>query len=764
MTAEIEELIPSLNSSDVTKRLTAVNKLCQIKSSRALNLLLNTVKNEAKINIRIAALQGIGTQGFVNKKVEETLQWNARDSNPQVRRASIGALNTLNCPILSKVLLEKLEDFDPNIRLYSIDIIGDKKLKRCTESLISLLKSTNEVETINRVALALGKIQDVKTIQPLIEKLKTGPANSRPHISQALQSFGDNAKKPLLKILSESGDVQLLQLTIGALQNIGGKDVIEPIAKNLSHSNQAVQNVAKKALVSLKGSTRYVIKEFMNNPQNKAIHGALQNQGKFAVESLLKLKDHETNAIRSNATTILNAIVQNYQNVLSSGSRQHKIDATEVYLKLLEKNYPLSNIATVKSQIIKNLSFEDADVQKFSLKALRKIGDANAVDAVESVLKSSSDGSVIKEALRTLGEFQDSKPIGSIKEKTKSQDVEIRKEAVITLGKIGTKNPKLVEDFLSDIVYDPNPEIKLKAIKIAEQLKSHKAIGALKQCETYGATDEIQKTASHALNELQEHFIKILSSSSSKEQLLNAVDGLVEIERANERIIKVLFDVQERIPDMEVRRKAVEALGVLGDESILRKLEEIDISEPRVRAAKSQAVAKIRKIARESETVMDKLRRGEVPDDDVEILRILGIQNHSIFGSYAEDIRNQLVKASEHFENENWGEGLNRINNVCEDIVKEILDKRRDGIDHTVNVDTLLRQDHWNRIQILENRTNFLEKNDPFIIALKSIHLDRIKSEAQHGGGVTTTKSNAKQAIHSLMRIYFKAEELLRAA
>lgn len=77
-------------------------------------------------------------------------------------------------------------------------------------------------------------------------------------------------------------------------------------------------------------------------------------------------------------------------------------------------------------------------------------------------------------------------------------------------------------------------------------------------------------------------------------------------------------------------------------------------------------------------------------------------------------------------------------------------------------MDALLEQNHWNRLEVLEKRAPFLENNGPFVIALKQIHLDRRMSEAQHGMGKKTTKSNAIQAVHSLMRIYFKAEELLK--
>jgi len=436
------------------------------------------------------------------------------------------------------------------------------------------------------------------------------------------------------------------------------------------------------------------------------------------------------------------------------------LEATEVFLKLFAKNYPIPNIEVVKTHIIKNLSFDDVNVQKISLRALRKFGDAKAVDSTESILKTSSDKGLIIEALKTLGGFQDPKPLESIKEKAKSDDVEIRKEAVVALGRIGDKNPKLVEDYVSEILYDPDPDIKLEAIRIVTKLKTKKAVKSLKDLALHGPTEDIKNSSSSALDNLQIHFIGIVSTSSSREELIEAIDGLTSIGKSNEKVIEALFNVEKRIPDKDVRRKAVEALGLLGNERILERLDGIDISEPGVRKAKIQAVSRIKEEERKSETAVDRLRRGEVPDEDVEILRVLSTHDQSVFGNYDADIKNQLAKAVNHFEDEDWGEFLNRINNVCEDIVKELFEKKRDKID--ANVDVLLRQDHWNRLEVLENRTRFLERHDPFVIALKQIHIDRRRSEAQHGMGVRTSKSNAKQSIHSLLRIYFKAEELLK--
>lgn len=609
-----------------------------------MRLLLDMVNKEVDVNARISVIRAIANQGLIDKNVNTVLTWNSRDSNPQVRRASLEALNILNSPVLADILLERLEDPDQGVRLFSIDIMGNKKLGKCVDALISLLRLSSDPPTVVHVAEALRKIQEPRVIEPLFEKFKTGPPDTRPNILQALQSYGEKPKDSFLRTLSESDDIQLLQLSIGALQNIGGEEVMEPIAKKLNHSDQSVRNAAKDAMINLKGSTKYVIKEFMDNPQNPTIHETLQNKGRPAVECLLGLKDHENDVVRTNATNVLNALVQNYQNLLSSGSPQHKVEATEVYLKLSEASYPIPNIDVVRTQIVANLSFDDVKVQVASLRALRKFGDAAAIDAVETLLRASSDKNVVIESLRALGEFQDSKPIESVKDKAKSDDVEIRKEAVVALGKIGENNPKLVEDYLSDFLYDPNPDVKLEAIGIADRLKIKKAIKALKELELYGPTDQIKEKAGFTLGNLQTHFIDVLSSSSLKESLLDAIDGLTTIERSSDKVIEVLFNLEKRFPDKDVRKQAVDALGVFGNEKILDKMEEIDISEPGIREAKNRAVERIQKVVRESETAIDRLRRGEVSDKESEILRTINKHDHSAFGEYAEDIANQLDK------------------------------------------------------------------------------------------------------------------------
>lgn len=674
--AEIKELIPSLKSNDVNLRMNAISKLGKIKSDISLHHLLYSVKREVDINARITIIRAIGNHGTLNNEVDEALLWNTRDTNSEVRRVSIEALGTVNSKILPKVLLERLEDFDQNIRFFSIDMIGDKRLKECSGALISILNKSSDNQTIIRASQALGKIKDPKAIQPLFAKFQTGPPDVRIHLSQILQFFGENPKENFLRVLSESNDVQLLQLSIGVLEKIDGEDVMEPIAKKLLHPDQSVRNAARTAMINLKGATKYVIKEFLEDPHNPTIHETLQHKGKTAVEYLLNLRSREEEAVSTNANNVLNMLVQHYQNLLSSGSPQHKIEATEVYLKLFDGNYPIPNLDVVKTQIINNLSFDEANVRKISIRAVRKVGDATAVNAVESILKTSTDRDIIIETLKTLGEFQDSKPIEAIRDKYKSDVVEVRKEAVIALGRIGHKNPSLVGDYLSEILYDPDHKIKLEAIRIAEELRTKRAIRPLKELALHGPTNEINESASSALDNLQQHFIEVVSDSSSRDLLLDSIEGLISIERSNEKVIEALFNVVTRFPDKIIRRRAVEGLGILGNENILERLDMIDVAEPGVREAKEQALNKIKQLTITSETAIERLRKGDVPDEENEILSILRKHDHNIFGPYADDIDKQLSKAVEHFENKNWGEFLNRMNNICEDIVKEIFKKR----------------------------------------------------------------------------------------
>jgi len=761
MKEETQKFLLEFSSHDVNQRRGTIVKLGQTKSKYYLNLLLGIAKYETDINARIDLIKSIVNQEKLNKTINETLLWYSRDTDSQVRKSSIEALNKLNSKFLTLVLLERLEDFDQEIRFFSMDLAGSNKLKECSGKLISILNKADDTATIIRASNALGKIQDPETEAQLFAKFKIGPPDARLHLSNILKLFGDKPKDKFLRILSDSEDPQLLQLSIGALQTIGGEDVIESISKFLHHSDPNVQATAGKALIELDGTTKYIIKEFLEDPENNLIHQILSNKGSIAIEYLIELKNNEKDTVRNNANNILNMLMIQSQNLIFSGSTMQKIDATEVYLKLLDENYAILNINEVKTLIESNLSIEDLKLQKISIKAIRKIGDNSSIEPVESILKISNDDDVIIQALLALGEFKHINSIDTIRNKSHSTKMEIRRMAYHVLGKIWLENPSLIDDNLARMLYDPSPQIKLDSISIAKDLKSPISIPPLK--ELANARDpEISEKASSALEDMQKHFIENLSLDSSNESLNTAFKSLTDIGMSNENLIESLFILIKEHPDDLIRRNAFYALGNLGNEEILERLDEIDAIKPAVREAKYWSIGRIRQLPIKSEEAIERLRKGDIPNKNIDILKILNEQDHSIFGDYSEDISHQLNEAIKNFEGERWGESINRINNICENITKAIIVDKENELKIT-NLDALLGKRQRERINILESRANFIERKDIFSTNLLQIHQYRIESDAQHAGGAITTPSNAVQAIHALREVYLIAEKFFSA-
>lgn len=642
-----------------------------------------------------------------------------------------------------------------------MDLAGSKRLKKCSGKLIYILNKAEDTATIIRVSNALGKIQSPEAAEQLFAKFQTGPNDARVHLSNILKLFGDKPKEKFIRILSESKEPQILQLSIGALQTIGGEDILEPISNLLHHSDPIVQNAAGIALIKLDGTIKYIIKEFLEEPGNQKIHEILSNKGSTAVEYLINLKNDEKDIVRNSVNNILNMLMNQSQNLLSSGSTQQKIDATEVYVKLYDKEHPIQNIDVVKKQIEINISVEELELQKISLKAIRKLGDSSSIVAVESILKISNDDDVIIQALLALGEFKHINSIDTIRNKSHSTKMEIRRMAYFVLGKIWLENPSLIDDNLARMLYDPSPQIKLDSISIAKDLKSPISIPPLK--ELANARDpEISEKASSALEDLQKYFIENLSLDSSNESLNTAFKSLKDIGISNENLIESLFKLIKEHPDKIIRREAFYALGILGNEEILERLDEIDATNPKVREAKDWAVGRIKNLTIKSEETIEMLRRGDIPNETVDILKILNEQDHSVFGDYSEDISHQLNEAIKNFEGERWGESINRINNVCENITKAIIVDKENELKIT-NLDALLGKRQRERINILESRANFIERKDIFSTNLLQIHQYRIESDAQHAGGEITTPSNAVQAIHALREVYLIAEKLFIA-
>ncbi len=255
-----------------------------------------------------------------------------------------------------EMLCKPLENEDEWVRFYAVGTLGEIGDARAVEPLIRALgeKSSKvskavmhalaklaSVEQLLKVlgegnltvVEALGKIGDVRAVEPLIKALEDEDEDVRRNAVVALGKIGDaRAFEPLIKKLSVAGDEVRLMIdgdfvvsedvaarkeVVVALGEIGDARAVEPLIKALRDENWDIRFEAAVALGKI-GDVRAVeplirtlrgedpVTASRREAVRRGVAQALVNIGDAcAVESLIKALGDENAEVRISATWVL---------------------------------------------------------------------------------------------------------------------------------------------------------------------------------------------------------------------------------------------------------------------------------------------------------------------------------------------------------------------------------------------------------------------------------------------------------------------------
>lgn len=156
--------------------------------------------------------------------------------NKLMERFSFGAARYLN-DIESKNLM---------VRKNAIYYLGEKRVEKAVPLLINFL-GPNEPKTIQRNAIiALGKIKQASSADPLIRLLQEGDDELRCEVIWALSQIKDpKAIRPLAGLLN---DRKTRLTAIWAMGQIGDKSAVPLLTELLAHENKFVRHNAAQSL------------------------------------------------------------------------------------------------------------------------------------------------------------------------------------------------------------------------------------------------------------------------------------------------------------------------------------------------------------------------------------------------------------------------------------------------------------------------------------------------------------------------------------
>lgn len=164
------KLIGSFTTDKVVAvRLEAILALEELESREAAPFFLAAVKDREP-DVRGAAISGL--EEFEDAKYLPVFIEASRDENKKVRYAALEAMDDLESPETQKIFLGLLSDNDPELVYLAINALGDMEVKKAVPALVKLLQSKERKIKIAAIE-ALGDIGDSSAAIELSKILET---------------------------------------------------------------------------------------------------------------------------------------------------------------------------------------------------------------------------------------------------------------------------------------------------------------------------------------------------------------------------------------------------------------------------------------------------------------------------------------------------------------------------------------------------------------------------------------------------------------
>ncbi|MEA5477709.1 HEAT repeat domain-containing protein [Pseudanabaena galeata UHCC 0370] len=413
----IESLIITLKDSDSCVRRKSAEALGKIGSDKAIESLIFALK-DSDGDVRINAVKALGKIG--SDKAIESLIFALKDSYYYVCRAAIESLSCINSQQVVDLLSINFKDSDKsdkNVRVNTIEVLGNIGSETAVELLISALKDSYRHVCIEALR-ALGKIGGERATKALIRNLKNSNDNVISSAAQALGNIGsEQAIDALIHALKDNCHKTRRNAAI-ALRNTGCDKAISALLFALSDYDSYVRRNAAIALGNIGGDK--------------------------AITALIHTLSDGDNYVRRNVAEVLGNIgsdraVDMLIHSLGDTDNSVRRSAAEA----------LGNIGSDKAveALLHTLSGLDDELRNNAVEALGKIGSDTAVDYLTLIIfMKGLDHNFRSKAVEALGNIGSEKAVGDLIILLKDPDYELRSKAVEALGKIGSE--KAVQTFI----------------------------------------------------------------------------------------------------------------------------------------------------------------------------------------------------------------------------------------------------------------------------------------------------------------------------
>jgi len=413
------------------------------------------------------------------------------DESWRVRRAAIKGVSLHGAPeaIASLVSLVVKNHHNPSLLNSALQVLAASEVDTLAP-LLELLKDPDP-DLRMQAALALGDQRDARAVEGLIESLKDEDTNVRYHAIEALGKLKATEAVDALAETAESRDFFLSFAALESLAVIGDARVaakMVPLLDNEFLRDPAINLLGQlgddsavrplTALLNTPGVPTTVIADAL-----AAIHDRYNEQyseGAYIAE----LASREISPTG----------VQNLLDALASAPGKGPLRSIALVLGWLKRSgvdRALTRLmgreevrddiiealvrhgsATVEL-LIEQLKSEDLEVRRSAVVALGRIGDSTATPALVETL---NEESLAIDAANALGRIGDARAVDGLVNLIGNSDASVRQATVSALNSLTL--PSMAERIIP-LLHDPDPNVRESAVKIAGYFGYREAAGPL---------------------------------------------------------------------------------------------------------------------------------------------------------------------------------------------------------------------------------------------------------------------------------------------
>lgn len=497
------------------------------------------------------------------------------DDSWRVRRAAIRGVSQRAAPeAISALLSSVVENHqNPSLLNSALQVLASSDV----DTLSPLLELLNgpDADLRMQAALALGEQRDVRAVKALVQALKDEDTNVRYHAIEALGKLKAVDAVDALAEIAESRDFFLSFAALDALAKIGDTRVAPRIVTLLE------DDLLREPAVTLLGqlgddTTVSTLAALLNTPTapTNLIAGALaslhdryeEQYGEGAYIAELTNREisptgvqNLLDALQTPAKEDLRAIAL----VLGWLKRSGVDRALTRFMGRVELRDEIIEAlvrhgSSTLDLLIAQLTAEDLEVRRSAVVALGRIGDSRATPALVKIL---DDESLAIETANALAQIGDPRAVDGLLTLIGNDDASTRQAAVNALNAV---IPPSMSKRIIPLLHDPDSNVRESAVKIAGYFGYPESAGALLE----------------------------LSRDADERVRCAAIEHLpyVEDERALDTLVHAL---KEETPN--VRAAAARALGSMDNPEVDRQLiEALSDEDPWVRYFSARALGRRR--------------------------------------------------------------------------------------------------------------------------------------------------------------------------